>query len=1041
MREQRKVVTALFADVVGSTPFGESLDPEDFMEFVGGAVSRMVAPVERFGGTIKDLAGDGLLALFGAPAAHEDDPERAVRAGLAIIDDIAAYAADAPLLRGREPLMVRVGIETGLVVLGQVGGGGRIEQGAMGDSVNTAARLQSAAQPGAVVVGPVTFERVNDLFEWEGPLPLTLKGKAETVKAYRAVRPRLAPAIAPHRIGRDLPVLGRDREVAALRSAADRLRVGTGGVLLVTGEAGIGKSRILAELRRILLEGEGARAGPKTRWLEGRCRSYGESTPYAPVQDMLTRWLERETGTRSGAAWRKAIETWIAPGGSELVPILQGLIPLPQAEDETEAMGRLSPEDRQRRTREAVSALLRGLGAGPLVVAVEDLHWADPSSLGLLEHVLPLSREMPALFALSARSDDGPWQDLRKVAARIVGEAFVDLPLEPLADQADAEMLSALVGSSLPERLRARLLEAAGGNPFYLEEVVRSLVDQGFVVMLADGRWQLETDASVEIPATVEQVLMSRIDALPRLAHEALTAAAVVGAQFGLALLEAVTEDPAVGQAMADLERADLVRLDPEVPGEYRFKHALIQETAYRSLLKRRRRELHGATARALQGLFKDRTEEIAGSLAHHLMQAGDLSGALHHGTIAGDRSAARFANTEAIASYRLALDAGRARRRDSGDTVAADPSIGRVAESLGQVLTLVGRHPEARDAFSMAVRETAPERSVDLARLERRVGETLQVEYRSEDVLAQYERAERILDSSDPARRDGSWWEEWLNVRLERMATCYWTGRVEEMAMVEREVRPVVEARATRGQRARYLDLATDLRFAQNRYRVDDETMRLARAHLSVAEEIGDLRQVAKAQFDVAFCELFQGDLDAAEARLHESLAGAERVGDAVGRLRSLAYLSLVARLMGQEDLTAERSDELSEASTEAGVDVYVPLERANRAWLAWRTGDRSVARRRAEDALAGWAVYAGSFPFQWAARWVLLAVAATEGDVPGAIEQSAGMLAPEQQALPDPVTFELEAAQQDLSAGKPDGAQRHLEEALRLARGHGYL
>src|SRR5918994_222826 len=143
MREQRKVVTALFADVVGSTPFGESLDPEDFMELVGGAVSRMVASVERFGGTIKDLAGDGLLALFGAPAAHEDDPERAVRAGLDIIDDIAAYAADAPLLRGREPLMVRVGIETGLVVLGQVGGGGRIEQGAMGDSVNTAARLQS----------------------------------------------------------------------------------------------------------------------------------------------------------------------------------------------------------------------------------------------------------------------------------------------------------------------------------------------------------------------------------------------------------------------------------------------------------------------------------------------------------------------------------------------------------------------------------------------------------------------------------------------------------------------------------------------------------------------------------------------------------------------------------------------------------------------------------------------------------------------------------------------------------------------------------
>ena len=361
-------------------------------------------------------------------------------------------------------------------------------------------------------------------------------------------------------------------------------------------------------------------------------------------------------------------------------------------------------------------------------------------------------------------------------------------------------MLSALVGSPLPERLRIRLLKTAGGNPFYLEEVVRSLIDRRTLVKSADGRWRLETDAPIDVPATVEQVLMSRVDALPPEAHEALTAASVVGAQFRLAVLEAVTEDPRVIEAVADLERADLVRRDVEMPGEYRFKHALIQETAYRSLLRRRRRELHAATARALMELFEDRTEEIAGSLARHLLEAGDLAGALRHGAIAGDRSTARFANAEAIASYRLALDAGSAlRQQEAAEAVAATSEIARVAERLGQVLDLVGRHVEARDAFARAIAETPAVRTVDLARLERRIGDTLQVEYRNDDALAQYQRAGQVLETVAAAGRDGRWWEEWVNIGLERMAAYYWVGRAEEMAAVEREVRPVMDKGASR--------------------------------------------------------------------------------------------------------------------------------------------------------------------------------------------------------------------------------------------------
>src|SRR5512132_30443 len=274
MREERKVVTALFADVVGSTQLTELMDPEDAREVLGGAVRRMVEAVEAFGGTVKDLAGDGILALFGAPVTHEDDAERAIRAGLRIIEQ----AED-------ESMSIRVGIETGLVVLGPIGGGGRVEYGATGDALNTAARLQSHAQPGSVLVGAVTRRAAGDLFVWSEERRLELKGKAEPVSAFEAIgeRREAPPSSAP------TPMVGRELEFERAASVADRALSGEGGLLVVLGDPGIGKSRLVEELRDHV-------SGSAIAWLEGRCVSFGGSTPYLPLRDLILDALELPQG-------------------------------------------------------------------------------------------------------------------------------------------------------------------------------------------------------------------------------------------------------------------------------------------------------------------------------------------------------------------------------------------------------------------------------------------------------------------------------------------------------------------------------------------------------------------------------------------------------------------------------------------------------------------------------------------------------------------------------------------------------------------------
>ena len=673
MREERKVVTALFADVVGSTQLTEQLDPEDAREVLGDAVRQMVDAVEAFGGTVKDLAGDGILALFGAPTTHEDDAERAIRAALRIVRETEGGG-------GPSTLSVRVGIETGLVVLGPIGGGGRVEYGATGDALNTAARLQSHASPGGVLVGEATHDAVGDLFAWGEERRLQLKGKAEPVSAFEVVGERTGSRgdVA------STPMVGREREFERASRVAARALGGDGGVLVAVGDPGIGKSRLVEEMRHTISGGT---------WLEGRCVSFGASTPYLPLRDPIQDALAFARGepfTRADVHERVQA---VVPGElDDAVPYLASVL---GAKDD-EALRSLSPETRRLRTLDAIRRFVVAVAErGPTVLAVEDLHWADPSTVEALERLVPVCEGLPLLFVFTTRGGGA-------------GEAFpASLPdrtdvieLSPLPNDRVDDLVDALLeGESIPGGLLRRVVETSGGNPFFLSELIRSLVASGALASDAGSR-----EATVELPNTIEKVILARLDLQEPSARDLITAASVLGRAVELPLLERlVGSDP---RAEADgLVSAGLFERDGE-PDEVWFAHALIQEVAYGSLLKRRRRELHATAAAAIEELWPERLDEYLGLLAFHHRRAGDLEAARRWHDLAAERAERLHAGDEALvhitASIELAGELGR---------TTADPDVAERLLARARIRSRTGDVTGARDDLErvLAEPEVAP--------------------------------------------------------------------------------------------------------------------------------------------------------------------------------------------------------------------------------------------------------------------------------------------------------------------------------------------
>jgi class 3 adenylate cyclase/tetratricopeptide (TPR) repeat protein len=882
MQGERRVVTILFCDVKGSTAAAERLDPEEWADIMNGAFEHLIAPIYRYEGTLARLMGDAILAFFGAPIAHEDDPQRAVLAGLAIVREIVPYQQKVKRNWGID-LDVRVGINTGLVVVGDVGSDLRLEYTAMGDAVNLAARMEQTAAPGTVRIAAATHKHVAPLLDVEDLGEVEVKGKQEPVHAFRVIGPRARPGRLRGLEGIDSPLVGRDREMAVLRGQADALRRGSGQIVSLIAEAGLGKSRLVAELRRAL-ENEGALA--HIGFFEGRTLSYQSSTPYAPIADLLRNLV----GSDYATVFRAAGEAVGAERAGAVAPYLASLLGLPLEGEAVDRVRYLEPPALHAKVVGAVAEVVEGVAAKrPLLLVFEDLHWADTSSLQVIEGLLPLVDRTGLMLVpvFRPRPQEPSWR-LHEVAAREQAHRYLPLMLEPLQEDDTRTLVSNLLRiEGLTEKVRSLILSKAEGNPYFVEEVVRSLIDQGLIVR--DGEhWRATRDiGSIAIPDTLAGVLSARLDRLDETGRRAAQVAAVIGREFDFDVLASVVEPlSAVEETLSELQRRGLVRERSRTPKRvYLFKHVLVQEAAYESLLHKTRREIHRKVADVLARIDPDRSADIA----RHFLEAREGERALPHLVAAAERAAKAYSTPEAIRLFDRALEI------IEGGVPDAELAT-RAYEGRGNALQLAMDIPAATANWQAMIR-WADARSAEPLR----VSGLNKLAMIHALMLGDGAEGERLLDEAETVARKVSCQPGLIEGSMIRCALHLGraefdraNGYLEEAAELGKALQAEEPMLFGMTHVANTLLFRTEYDLAWPRIR----------EALAKAEELGNQKYVSELKaFSVPTYLMREGNVEGAKVAAREGVEIAERIGNAPDLCVGVSLLGRIASLQGHHE------------------------------------------------------------------------------------------------------------------------------------------
>jgi len=674
MEGERRVVTMLFCDVKGSTAMAERLDPEEWAEIMNGTFEHLIAPIYRYEGTLARLMGDAIFAFFGAPIAHEDDPQRAVSAGLDIIDGIQAYRERQKADRGLD-LNVRVGINTGPVVVGQVGSDLRLEYTAMGDAVNVAARMEQTAEPGTVQITAETYRRIASSFDAESRGGVEVKGKTEPVPAYRVVGRKQQPQTPPRT--RATPLVGREHEMEILTGAIADVHEGRGRIVSLIAEAGLGKSRLIEETQK-----EWARRRPdedprsiwdvRRIWEVWQCVSYDTTRPYAQYRRMLARIAGIGDTDPPDVVREKLVRTidfsaeWVEPH----MRVWRPLFGVQEPDDEP-----LEGEAFKDAIMELVPASTRHAGTAPRLLVFEDLHWCDEASMDLLIETVKLVDELPCLFLFAFRPDReaASWR-LKRWLESELPDRSTEIELSPLSERDSGELIDALLPAA--EGLRARILERTEGNPLFVEEVATAVLQLG-----------AESDAAIAIPDSLQALITARLDSLDERPRRTLQLASVIGRSFPEPVLRAVSEaGDDLSTNLAALQAAGLISETATSPDrEYGFHHSLTQEATYGTILLRVRRELHRRVGEVFEELYANRIEEFAPLLVRHFQEAGDDERTVTYATVAGDNAARLHANAEAVTHYENAIEAAVRLGRTEQPLHHLYPTRGRALELSGR--------------------------------------------------------------------------------------------------------------------------------------------------------------------------------------------------------------------------------------------------------------------------------------------------------------------------------------------------------------------
>ncbi len=655
LEAERKRVTALFSDISGYTAMTSKLDPEEVKEITSRVFDGVRDVVGKYDGFIERFAGDGVLALFGVPKAHEDDPIRAIHAAMEIHELVELLSPGYESKIGR-PLSMHSGVNTGVAVTADVDPA-KGTHGVTGDAINVAARLSDLAQACEILVGPDTYRACQNHFTFETLSPTTVKGKSDPISIFKVLSAKAPRTRA--RLDRQVSseMVGRDMDLAKLELQILKAVNGEGSVVNVIGEAGIGKSRLIAELKK-------RDVMKRVTLLEGRAISIGKNLSFHPLIDLLKQWARIAEDDGEPVA-RDKLETAIrrvcGQDTDEVFPFLATMMGMKLTGRHAERVKGIEGEALEKLILKNVRELvIKGSHLRPSVIIMEDLHWADTSSTELLDSLYCLAEKYRIVFINVLRPGyfDSDGGKVAKIAERLP-VYYVGIEIRPL-DKNDSETLinNMLEIKGLPYSLKNQIVERSGGNPFFIEEVVRSLVDQGVIVRRGGGFEVTDKIEKVVIPPTINDVLMARIDRLEERTRELIKIASVIGRSFFHRVLEAVA-DPVNGidSRLAYLKDAQLIRDRVRMNElEYLFKHALVQEAAYESTLIRQRKALHLKVAHCIEKIFRDRLHEFYGMLAYHYSKAEDFEKAEGWMTKAGEAALRSSASSEALHYYQEAL-------------------------------------------------------------------------------------------------------------------------------------------------------------------------------------------------------------------------------------------------------------------------------------------------------------------------------------------------------------------------------------------------
>jgi len=646
---ERVHVTVLFSDLSGYTAMSEKLDPEELKEITTNIFSQISNVIDKYEGFVEKFVGDAVMALFGVPKAHEDDPIRAIRAAREIHELVDSISPEVEKAFG-QPVSMHTGINTGLVVTGKVD----MEKGThgvAGDTINLASRLSSLAKAGEILVGPDSYRQAEGYFIFNRLEPTKLKGKTKSIVIYRVVEETKVRSRFEAAEQRGFTTFtGRKQELTTLRACLEKAIAGQGQLVTVVGEAGIGKSRLLSEFRDSLDR-------EQITVLEGRCQSYGTETPYLPMVNALRRGLNLQEKDSPNQLLEKTVANIraIDPALESYIPHYLHLLSIPS--HEYSMLQNLKGEELRSALQEALAAILTlNSRRKPMVCIFEDWHWRDEASDLALKHLVSVISSYPLMLVVLYRSEYvTSWDNF---------EIHTPLVLKLLGRPNTEDILKSIFRADrVPGGLRDMIHEQTEGNPLFIEEVSNSLVEQGVALVKNRQVALTRSQEDLHLPDTVQAVITSRIDQLNEKAQETLRLASVIGREFSRHILERITPDPKLlSKPLEELKALEVIQQTRVLhEAEYIFKHVLTQVVVYDRLLLRRRKELHGLVGQAIEEFYTDRLEERVGILAYHYGRSEHQDKAVKYALLAGDQAAALYANTEATNYFEQALMKARA--------------------------------------------------------------------------------------------------------------------------------------------------------------------------------------------------------------------------------------------------------------------------------------------------------------------------------------------------------------------------------------------